>query len=115
MGRYLEHTVLQCVTARYLLFLVESVRATDQAHRADECEPLCSPEEEEFMAAIAQRLTAGQTIADRDVGKLRTLFERAGHSSRPVLGSVRWFGEAIRLLDSVSASLKEFNPHVETA
>ena len=108
MGHDLEHAVLQCVNARHLLFLIESIRATDRAGREHGGERLCSPAEEEFVAETERHLRAGRPIDDDGVAKLRTLFERAGHAPYPVLGSVRWLGEAVRLVDSVSASLKEF-------
>ena len=104
---YLEEAVLRSVNTRLLLFMVESVRATDRAGREHGAEPLCSTDEEAFMAAIERALIGDQTVSAADAARLYGLFSRGGGAPHPVLGSLKWLGDAVRLLDAVSASLKE--------
>jgi hypothetical protein len=103
---YLEEAVLRSVNTRHLLFMVESVRATDRAGREHGIQPLCSPDEEAFMAAIEHDLIADQPVSPADGARLYGLFSRAGGAPHPVLGSLKWLGDSVRLLDAVSASLK---------
>jgi hypothetical protein len=44
MMAYLEEAVLRSVNAHHLLFLIESIRATDRTVRQHWAEPLCSAE-----------------------------------------------------------------------
>ena len=104
---YLEEAVLRSVNSRHLLFMIESVRATDRASREHGADPLCSADEEAFMAAIERDLIADRTVSTADGTRLYGLFSRAGGSPHPVLGSLKWLGDAVRLLDAVSASLKD--------
>ena len=103
---YLEEAVLRSVNTRHLLFMVESVRATDRAGREHGIEPLCSVDEEAFMAAIERDLIADRTVSPADGARLYGLFSRGGGAPYPVLGSLKWLGDSVRLLNAVSASLK---------
>ena len=111
---YLEEAVLRSVNTRHLLFLIESIRATDRACREHGAEPLCSADEEGFMAAIERDLIADKTVSAADAGRLHSLFSRAGGTPHPVLGSLKWLGDSVRLLDAVSASLREHGAHETT-
>ena len=111
---YLEGAALRSVHTRRLHFLVESIRATDRACREHGAEPICSPDEEAFMAAIERELIADQTVSAADAGRLHCLFSRAGGAPHPVLGSLKWLGDSVRLLDAVSASLREHGAHEAT-
>jgi len=108
---YLEEAVLRSVNTRYLLFMVESVRATDRTGREHGVEPLCSTEEEAFMATVERDLIADREVSPADVGRLQTLFGRGGASPYPTLGDLKWLRDSVRLLDAVTASLKDLRPH----
>jgi hypothetical protein len=111
MMAYLEEAACRSVNAHHLLFLVESIRATDRAGREQGAEPLCSAEEEGFMAAVERELIADRPVSLADGGRLHSLFGRAGGAPHPVLGSLKWLGVSVRLLDAVSASLREHRAH----
>ena len=106
MMAYLEEAACRSVNAQQLLFLVESIRATDRAGRKHGAEPLCSAEEEAFMAAVERELIADRPVSLADGGRLHSLFCRAGSAPHPVLGSLKWLGNAVRLLDAVKGLSK---------
>ncbi len=108
----LEEAVLRSVKTRHLLFVVESIKATDQAGRREGAEPLCSADEEAFIAAMENELFADRPLSAVDIGRLHNLFNRAGNAPHPVLGNVKWLGHAVRLVDAVHASLKEHRVRV---
>lgn len=104
---YLEEAALRSVMTRYHLFMIESVRATDRVGRERGAEPFCSTEEEAFMATVEHDLIADRLVSPADVGRLQALFYRGGGAPYPTVGDLKWLGDAVRLLDAVSASMKE--------
>lgn len=104
---YLEEAVLRAINTQYLLFLVQSIQATDKIGRKHGAAPLCSPEEEAFLASTERDLIADRAVSPGDTGRLVTIFGRGGSAPYPTLGDMKWLGKAVRLLDAVSASLKE--------
>ena len=107
MTAYLDEAVVRAVNTQYLLFLIESIRATERAGCEHGAEPLCSPEEDAFLGNTERDLIAGRSLSPGDVERLVTIFGRGGSAPHPTLGNLKWLGKAVRILDAVSASLKE--------
>ena len=108
---YLEEAALRSVMTRYWLFMIESLRATDRVGRERGAEPLCSTEEEAFIATVERDLITDRLVSPADVSRLQDLFCRGGGAPYPTLGDLKWLGDAVRLLDAVTASLKKLGTH----
>jgi hypothetical protein len=46
-------------------------------------------------------------VAAADAARLFTIYCRGGSAPCPTLGNLKWLGKSVRLLEAVSASLKD--------